>query len=160
MTGAADRPGGGTGALAANIAHFGRLLRAAGLPIGTGKAIDAVRAVEAAGVSRRNDVYWALHAVFVNRRDQHATFDHAFELFWRGTDPIADLSLTPDGPGVESIPLVRDIAAPADGKADDEADAGDATLTYSPGESLRTRDFEAMSDDELAAAKRNGWPPT
>ena len=30
-----------TGALAANIAQFGRLLRAAGLPIGAGKAVAA-----------------------------------------------------------------------------------------------------------------------
>ena len=154
MTGAADSPGGGTGALAANIAHFGRLLRAAGLPIGTGKAVDAVRAVEAAGVTRRDDVYWALHAVFVNRRDQHALFDRAFELFWRGAAPTADLRIAPDDRAAESPPLVGDVAAPADGEAADEADAGDAVLTYSPSESLRTRDFEAMSDDELAAARR------
>ena len=154
MTGAADSPGGGTSALAANIAHFGRLLRAAGLPIGTGKAVDAVRAVEAAGVTRRDDVYWALHAVFVNRRDQHALFDRAFELFWRGAAPTADLRLAPDDRAAESPPLVGDVAAPADGEAADEANAGHAVLTYSPSESLRTRDFEAMSDDELAAAKR------
>ena len=154
MTGAADSPGGGTSALAANIAHFGRLLRAAGLPIGTGKAVDAVRAVEAAGVTRRDDVYWALHAVFVNRRDQHALFDRAFELFWRGAAPTADLRLAPDDRAAESPPLVGDVAAPADGEAADEANAGHAVLTYSPREALRTRDFEAMSDDELAAAKR------
>ena len=154
MIGAADSAGGGTGALAANIAHFGRLLRAAGLPIGTGKVVDAVRAAEAAGVTCRDDVYWALHAVLVNRRDQHATFDQAFELFWRGAALTADLRLTPDGPAAASPPLVRDIAAPADGEADEEANAGNATLTYSSSESLRARDFEAMSDDELAAAKR------
>ncbi len=137
MTGAADSAGGGAGKLAVNIAHFGRLLRAAGLPVGTGRAVDAVRAVAAAGVGRRDDVYWALHAVFVDRRDQHALFDRAFELFWRGADPTADLRPASEDP-----------------KADDEADAPDAALAYSPRESLRTRDFEAMSDGELAAAKR------
>ena len=137
MTGAADSAGGGAGKLAVNIAHFGRLLRAAGLPVGTGRAVDAVRAVAAAGVGRRDDVYWALHAVFVDRHDQHALFDRAFELFWRGADPTADLRPASEDP-----------------KADDEADAPDAALAYSPRESLRTRDFEAMSDGELAAAKR------
>ncbi|MGR3479305.1 MAG: VWA domain-containing protein, partial [Salipiger marinus] len=32
--------------LAQNIRHFARALRRAGLPVGSGRAIDAVRAVE------------------------------------------------------------------------------------------------------------------
>ena len=36
--------------LASNIAHFTRALRRAGLPIGSGRLIDAIRAVEAAGI--------------------------------------------------------------------------------------------------------------
>src|SRR6185295_8891508 len=55
--------------LVANIMHFARILRAAGLPIGPGKVIDAVNAVRAIGVGSRSDFYWALHSVFVNRRD-------------------------------------------------------------------------------------------
>ena len=35
--------------LAQNILHFARALRKAGLPVGTGRAIDAIRAVEMAG---------------------------------------------------------------------------------------------------------------
>jgi uncharacterized protein with von Willebrand factor type A (vWA) domain len=38
-------------ALVANIMHFARILRATGLPIGPGRAIEAVRAVEAVGVT-------------------------------------------------------------------------------------------------------------
>ncbi len=37
------------GKLAHNIAHFARALRKAGLPIGPGRVIDAIRAVEAVG---------------------------------------------------------------------------------------------------------------
>ena len=44
-----------TGRLAENIVHFARLLRGAGLPVGPGHAIDAVRAVEVAGVRSRED---------------------------------------------------------------------------------------------------------
>jgi len=40
---AAAQPGGG--ALLANLMHFARTLRAAGLPVGPGKVIDAVAAV-------------------------------------------------------------------------------------------------------------------
>ncbi len=38
-----------------NIMHFGRVLRAAGLPIGPGKVLDAVNAVRKVGVTERRD---------------------------------------------------------------------------------------------------------
>ena len=44
------------GRLATNIMHFARVLRAAGLPVGTGGAIAAVRAVETAGIGRHDDL--------------------------------------------------------------------------------------------------------
>ena len=69
-----------------NIMHFGRILRSAGMPVGPGKILDAVSAVEAVGVASRRDFYWSLHAVFVNRRDQHEIFDQAFHIFQRAAD--------------------------------------------------------------------------
>ena len=71
------------GRLAENIMHFARVLRAAGLPIGPDRVIDAVRAVEVAGVQRRDDFYWTLAAVFLARREQFEMFDQAFHIFWR-----------------------------------------------------------------------------
>ncbi|MFX4222040.1 MAG: hypothetical protein ACMVO3_14280 [Thalassobaculum sp.] len=73
----------GGGKLIENIMHFGRTLRAAGLPVGPGKVLDAVEAVRVAGIANRRDFYWTLHAVFVNRRDQREIFDQAFHVFWR-----------------------------------------------------------------------------
>ena len=74
------------GRLSANIMHFARCLRVAGLPIGPGKVLQALEAVEAAGIGNRKDFYWTLHAVFVNRRDQRELFDQAFHVFWRNPD--------------------------------------------------------------------------
>ncbi len=71
------------GRIAENIMHFVRTLRAAGLPVGPGKVLRAISAVEAVGIRRRDDFYWALHAVLVNRRDQQELFDQAFHVFWR-----------------------------------------------------------------------------
>ena len=76
----------GGGALLANLMHFARTLRAAGLPVGPGKVIDAVAAVRAIGITDRRDFYWTLHAVFVNRPDQRLIFDQAFHVFWRNPD--------------------------------------------------------------------------
>ncbi len=71
------------GKLAANIAHFARALRKAGLPIGPGRVVDAIRAVEAAGFTGRTDFYWTLHACFVSRPEHRAVFAQVFRLFWR-----------------------------------------------------------------------------
>ena len=74
------------GSLLANLMHFARTLRAAGLPVGPGKVIDAVAAVVAVGITDRRDFYWTLHAIFVNRPDQRQIFDQAFHVFWRNPD--------------------------------------------------------------------------
>src|SRR3546814_11771032 len=72
--------------MAENVLYFARTLRAAGLPVGPGRVLDALKAVEAAGLGRRDDFYWTLHAVFVNRRDQQELFDQAFHVFWRNPE--------------------------------------------------------------------------
>src|SRR5215471_12162724 len=72
----------GDGRLAENIVYFARALRAAGIPVGPGAVLDALAAVEAAGVGTREDFYWTLHAVFVKRRDHSLIFDQAFRLFF------------------------------------------------------------------------------
>ena len=71
------------GRFARNVMHFARALRAAGLPVGPGRVLEALRAVEAVGFESRQDLYWTLHAVFVNRRDQRELFDQCFHIFWR-----------------------------------------------------------------------------
>ncbi|MEH6546783.1 MAG: hypothetical protein V7701_10160, partial [Sneathiella sp.] len=75
-----------SGTFVKNIMHFARTLRRAGLPVGPGRVIEAVRAVETAGIRRRDDFYWTLHSVFVNRRDQWEIFDQAFHVFWRNPE--------------------------------------------------------------------------
>src|SRR5215471_13337676 len=78
---APDAPRGGK--LASNIVHFARTLRTAGLRVGPGQVLRAIEAVEAAGLRKRDDFYWTLHSVFVNRRDQREIFDQAFHVYWR-----------------------------------------------------------------------------
>ncbi len=150
-----------------NLMHFARALRAAGLPVGPGHVLRAAEAVEAVGLGSRADFYWALHAVFVTRRDQRELFDQAFHLFWRNPqilERMLDLLLPSiraelKQPGPE---LSRRIADAFEGRRPNpEAEAGkpreeievDATLTFSTEERLNTLDFEKMSAAEVAAAK-------
>lgn len=155
------------GRLHENIVHFSRLLRGAGLPVGTAQTIDAIFAVEAVGLYRRDDFYWALHAVFVRRRDQFEVFAQAFDLFWR--DPYATnkaLALllpnaqVPDRPSTGNDFLRRvQEAFHAPGRPPDspvsktEEELVDMRMTFSDVEMLKSKDFDQMATDEIVRAK-------
>jgi len=154
--------------LLVNIMHFGRVLRSAGLPIGPGKILDAVNAVQTVGVTNRRDFYWALHAVFVNKRDQHELFDQAFHIFWR--DPrllermlgllIPQEVNAEEGP--EAEPPSRRIMEAMTPENDQDKNTEkeeepeleiESTLTASANELLQKMDFEEMSVKEINQAK-------
>jgi uncharacterized protein with von Willebrand factor type A (vWA) domain len=155
-------PRGGT--LVANLMHFARTLRAAGLPVGPGKVIDAVAAVRAVGITDRRDFYWTLHAVFVNRPEQRLIFDQAFHVFWRNPDLLKKMiglvlpELRIEGED-EGTAMVRRLAEalhpkpPAPGEPQETEVELDAAMTFSDREQLREMDFEKMSLEELARAK-------
>jgi hypothetical protein len=153
-----------------NIMFFARTLRAAGMPVGPGKVIDAIRAVETVGVANRDDFYWALHAVFVNRRDQQELFDQAFHVFWRNPQflermmqmmlpalrvPTADEDKDEELMRRLAEALHPDRAGQGDGEEPppDEVEI-DASLTWSDREVLQQMDFEKMSAQELAKARQ------
>jgi len=157
--------------LADNLMFFARTLRAAGLPIGPGRVIDALKAVEAVGIGAREDLYWTLHAVFVNRRDQQPLFDQAFHIFWRNPQLLEKMlaAMLPtvaagSANAEEAEPMLRRLAdALAAARAEDPEGRApepedriefDAAMTYSARELLQTMDFETMSADEVDAAKR------
>src|SRR5207248_4093256 len=71
------------GLLAENVVHFVRILRAAGMPVGPARVLDALAAVEKVGVDHRTDFRAALCSVLVSRRDHLPLFEQAFDVFWR-----------------------------------------------------------------------------
>ena len=75
-------------------------MRAAGLPVGPGAVLDALAAVQAAGVGTREDFYWTLHAVFVKRHEHSLLFDQAFRMFFRKRAYLEQLlaMLSPQAP--------------------------------------------------------------
>ena len=76
------------GRLPDNILYFARTLRAAGMKLGPATVVDCVRAVEAGGINDRDDFYWTLHCVLVNRHEDHVIFDQAFRLYWRSRELV------------------------------------------------------------------------
>jgi hypothetical protein len=161
----------GGGKLIQNIMHFGRTLRAAGLPVGPGKVLDAVEAVRVAGITNRRDFYWTLHAVFVNRRDQREIFDQAFHVFWRNPRLLERMlqMILPEfrGDGDEDREkgqemnrrLAEALKSENPGGADpaepeEEEIELDAAMTWSDRELLREMDFEKMTAEEVLRAKQ------
>ena len=152
------------GNLVANIMYFARTLRAAGLPVGPGRVLQAVEAVRAVGLESREDFYWTLHAVFVNRRDQRLIFDQAFHVFWRNPKLLERMLglLLPElqAPRQDDAEISRRLAealrtGQTDGAGRPRKDKVefDAAMTFSPREILQTMDFEKMSTEEMNAAR-------
>jgi uncharacterized protein len=154
-----------SGRLAENIVHFARALRRAGLPVGPAAVVDAIRAVEVAGIAARQDFYWTLHSIFVSKREHRAVFDEAFRLFWRsrrgleqllsdflerGEQPEEAEKPRPAAARVAEAMFPRLQARPRPA-AEKEIEA---RLLVSEEERLWRRDFAQMSAAEIAEARR------
>jgi len=152
------------GRLAENIVYFARALRAAGIPLGPGSVLDALEAMEAAGVGTREDFYWTLHAVFVKRHEQSLVFDQAFRIFFRRRGYLDQLMamMTPQAPGAPAQPpsaaatrVQQALFEGLDTLRDEEREiAIDARFTVSDREVLQKKDFAQMTAAEIAAAGR------
>ena len=158
--------------LAGNITHFARALRRAGVPIGPGRVIDAIRAVEVAGFTERRDFYWTLHACFVSRPEHSLVFAQLFRLYWRDPRYLEHMmaAMLPAIRGVQedrpaqaaekraAEALLDGAGKPPETQENQEDEETlvevDASLTMSATERLRSLDFEQMSIAEVAEAKR------
>ncbi|HEY5293106.1 MAG TPA: VWA domain-containing protein [Burkholderiales bacterium] len=145
--------------------HFARVLRAAGLPIGPDRVVDALRALETAGIERREDFYWTLAAVFLSKREQQELFDQAFHIFWRDPQMLERIMslLLPqiDGrAGEADTPAASKRLSEAlqskhgQQQQEEQQVEFDASLASSPSELLQHADFETMTGAELAQAKK------
>jgi uncharacterized protein len=155
------------GKLAANIMHFGRVLRVAGLPVGPSAVLDAIDAAQSGTLRKREDFYWTLHAIFVKRREHQELFEQAFHLFWKRPkllEKLMQLMLHQVASQAEAKPKQagtrrldealtdknHTLNKPAQKK---ELLEIDATFTTSIDDVLRAKDFEQMSVAEQAQAK-------
>jgi len=152
--------------LAANVMHFARLLRRAGLPVGPAEAIAAQEALTRVDLASKIQARTALLTAMIHRHEHRDVFDHAFALFWR--DPsaaeqaaaMALLDAQKQKKQDRPPPAARRVAEAFATKSDkpprpkDEPPVTDMTMTVSAQERLQQMDFEAMGAAEIAEAKR------
>jgi uncharacterized protein len=149
------------GHLPENVIGFCRTLRRAGVPVGPGEIADALVAVSATGLARRDDVYRALRAVLVKDPAHFRVFRQAFHVYFRSPrllERLPALALPDDagaGEAATEAPVRRLLEALATdaGEPADETPDIDRSLTWSSREVLAQKDFEQMTVAELVAAK-------
>src|SRR5580658_6274751 len=153
FAGSSSPPSGGgkaEGRLAQNIVYFARALRAAGIPVGPGSVLDALEAVQAAGVGTRDDFYWTLHAVFVKRHEHSVLFDQAFRIFFRRRGYIDQLlaMMLPQAPSGPQQPpqagatrVHEALFSGLDDKLKEREIELDTRMTVSDREILQKKDF-------------------
>jgi uncharacterized protein len=154
-----------TPTLAANVLHFARLLRRAGLPVGPAETIAAQQALTRIDLASKLQARTALRTAMVHRHEHQEVFDQAFALFWR--DPTAARQAAAmalldaqkqkkqERPGAGSRRVAEAMAPPRPPTTPPEdRPIQDAVLTVSDQERLQQMDFEAMSAAEIDQAKR------
>jgi uncharacterized protein with von Willebrand factor type A (vWA) domain len=133
-------------AIVGHVVTFGRVLREAGLEIGPGRVVDALRALDSVDLARQEDVYYSLRQTLVSRHDELELFDRAFNA-WFLRAPVTPPTR------VQTMVETRVAPAPADraqGRDGEDEDAGDPLeLGASAQELLRDKDFAELTGDEL-----------
>ena len=132
-------------AIVGHVVTFGRVLREAGLEIGPGRVTDALRALDAVDLARRDDVYFSLRQTLVSRHDELAVFDRAFDA-WFLRAPVA---APPRARKSEQVLRLVDEAGSPGTDGDKEQDGEPLLLGASAHEILRDKDFADLDADEL-----------
>ena len=156
--------------LSDNVLYFARVLRSAGIPIGSGRILEAIEAINKIGLADKSIFYWALHSVFVHKNEHREIFDQTFKIFWKNPrllEKMMQLALprlntgTPETSDSDINRRVQEAFNTDNISEDNYVDAStedelefDAVMTYSESELLQGMDFEQMSSDEINKAKK------
>ncbi len=154
------------GHLAENVMHFGRVLRQAGLPLGTDRIQLALTALQVAGLESKRDFHDTLAACFIDRVEHHELFDQAFYLFWRDPDLAGRMMAMllprvqakdnavpppPENRRLGEALFPHQPHAPNPPPPPEQLEI-ETTLTFNERELLRKADFETMTADEWRQA--------
>jgi uncharacterized protein with von Willebrand factor type A (vWA) domain len=140
------------------LVRFGRLLRARGLPVGTGRILTFCRAAAVLAPLDRDRLYWAGRATLISRPEHVDDFDRSFnETFGRGgiDETLAKLFEFSEKTRVPELEVEADEGATAQmWELADASDLGEEDVTVSmiagSADVLRERSFEDLDESERA----------
>jgi len=157
------------GSFVENLVVFGRLLRRIGFEVPVGRMLDLTEALTHVDLNARDEVFHTCRALLVQRHDQLAAFDNAFDAFWRDhSNPFAmqgtsvrDARTTAAKASAAAGVLPPDESAPEEGADDRSPEA--VLQTWSEVGGLAHKDFAEFSPEEMARARvaleRLAWIP-
>lgn len=153
------------------IAVFGRFLRQAGCPVGTGEIMDAVESITYIEILNRDDFRQAMKACYITDHKLLPLFDKLFELYWQNPDRIENVSQILRRLNESRLAQVdfnnkkeknqKLIYAKIenlnkkhrDTDKEKENENSHDIFLYSPQEVLRSKRFEAYTNEELDLAR-------
>ena len=158
------------------IPAFAGLLRANGLPVGSGQLLDLCRALPHIDITNRDLFYFTARALLLSRHADEPLFASLFARFWLAHpsqtatslgSPFAPLPSKPqeqaaagdeenDSDAVPALRLLLDVGG-AEDPQDQQEDPGaqrDQVATFSASELLRHKDFGDLSPHELSEVRR------
>lgn len=146
-----------SGHLLTHLLAFTHLLRAMGVDVSPGQALDLVRALDHVPIGSREDFRGAARCTLIRRHEDLPLFDAAFAFFWRS--PSFD-------PSMMALPMVkvpgrplrlprrrRDAPGASQGANEREEQRVEIRISYSPSETLRAKDFGTFTWEEVQACK-------
>jgi uncharacterized protein len=140
-----------TGVLPA-LAGFGRELRAAGLPVGTGQVLSFCQGLSRLDPTDLRDIYWSGRACLVSRHDDLTAYDDAFaRYFLTGASRLVVADDSPPATDANQPPVGASVAVAGPESAPRADRVGQVA---SEAELLRTKDFAHCDPDELVAIGR------
>ena len=150
------------------IIVFGRFLRQAGCPIGSGEIIPAVTASSYITIENREDFRQALKSCLIHSHKLSTLFDQLFDIYWRNPDKLENVSdilkrlyesrlaqaeMKSMKEQIEDIYQKRVEGFKNNNEENDEQKSFDIFL-YSPNELLKKKRFDSYTNEELEEAKK------
>ena len=143
--------------LTRNWLHFGRILRGLGFDAGPARMLPFLTTLTVIDLRRPDDLRTAVHIHFARRRDELFILDRALAAFLRANAPDRELPVpsattTTERGGAITITgrqlRVLDEDGASEGAEEQEV------ASYSQAEVLRQKDFDTLTEAEMAEVRR------
>ena len=143
--------------LTRNWLHFGRILRGLGFDAGPARMLPFLTTLTVIDLRRPDDLRTAVHIHFARRRDELFMLDRALAAFLRANSPDRELPVpsattTTERGGAITITgrqlRVLDEDGASEGAEEQEV------ASYSQAEVLRQKDFDTLTEAEMAEVRR------
>ena len=142
--------------LTRNWLHFGRILRALGFDAGPARMLPFLTALTVIDLRRSDDLRTAVHIHFARRRDELSMLDRALAAFLLANAPAGEAPATTATTSRERATITitgRQLKVLEEDGAAEGAEEQEVA-SYSQAEVLRQKDFDTLTEAEMAEVRR------